>query len=90
MKEQKDKENVSGCDLLEITDYTPELLDKVEKELKERLMATWKWVHQATQEITGDHAILFDYPIKSPSLEVYDNLGDLMAELRKILLANKK
>lgn len=79
---------VRSTDLLDRVDYTPELLDQVEEDLKQHLMKTWHWCHRATWDITGDHRILFSHPIKTPSLKVYDNLGTLMDALRERLRSN--
>jgi len=66
-------------------DYTPELLDKVEEILKAHLMMAWQWVNRAVMDIDGTHTVILDYPIKSPSLDVYDNLTELIKYLKKKL-----
>lgn len=65
--------------------HTFESLEDMKQMLRGHLMLAWEWACQVTRDITGDHMILFSYPIKAPSLEVYDNIGTLIDAMKNKL-----
>jgi hypothetical protein len=67
-----------------------DLSDEKLKELRDSTMAAWEYLHGAVSDIVGSHGIFFDYPIKSPSLEVYDNLYGIFEVLKEKVAADSE
>lgn len=66
-------------------ELSKECLRKKCKKLQSEHMKAWEVLHRLVGEanMPGGDAVFFDYPIKSPSLEVYDNIYGIIEEIIK-------
>jgi hypothetical protein len=60
--------------------WTAEQLREKAKELKDEHMRAWEFLHSLVRSanMPGGDAIFFEYPVKTPSLEVYDHIDSVI------------
>ena len=66
-------------------------LERLKKELQKRAWSVWQEINDLLYwaELPGSHKILFKFPIKGPTMEIYDNLDELFAEIEDHLKEGK-
>lgn len=66
---------------------TRESLRAYQRALQHAVMIPWQSLYDLVtrMDLPGHHAIFMQHPIKTPSLEVYDNIGSLVSELIEVV-----
>lgn len=65
------------------TKLTPSLLKDLERDLCDRVWGVWEDIHAivSAAKMPGYHAILFKHPVKEPSIEICDNISELLKKI---------
>lgn len=86
--ENPDSENLGEIKVPK--DPTVEDLRLAKRRMQEAVMRPWSCIYSFLLSYDGGHGRLFSHPIKSPSLYVYDNIGDMMDEIIEEVQAGGK
>jgi hypothetical protein len=83
MESIKMEKTVVATVIVDGQSYTKEQLATRIRGIKDEHMKAWEFLHSLVSAVgmPGGDAIFFRHPIKSPSIEVYDNIGFIASEV---------